>query len=81
MTLEELKAEAKKHGYTLTKKIVYEPLKKCPCGSHRSIRQEISLKPKGKYYRCAECGRKGELASSWYQARANWNKTLDKHDC
>ena len=54
--------------------------------------QEISLNPNGKYYYCRDCGRKGEIAKTNYQAISNWNKfveknsqntekTLDKHDC
>jgi hypothetical protein len=89
MTFEELKAEASRQGYSLTKKIVYEKLQKC-CGKYPQ--QEISLNPNGKYYYCKHCGRKGEIAKTNYQAIANWNKfveensqntkkTLDKHDC
>ena len=71
MTFEELKAEAKKQGYKLTKEIKYEKLQKC-CG--KCPQQEISINPKGKYYYCKNCGKKGEIANSWYQARINWNK-------
>ena len=74
MTFEELKAEANRQGYKLTKAIKYEKLKPCSCGESRRIQQELSINPKGKYYRCAKCGRKGEIANSWYQARINWNK-------
>ena len=42
MTLEELKAEASKQGYSLTKKIKYEKLQKC---CEKYPQQEISLNP------------------------------------
>ena len=74
MTLEELKAEANKQGYAISKKIVYEKLKPCTCGESRRIQQELTINPSGKYYYCKNCGRKSEIANSWYQARINWNK-------
>jgi hypothetical protein len=93
MTFEELKAEASRQGYSLTKKITYAKLKPCVCGS-KKIYQDITVYPKtyGKYYYCSNCKRKSEIAKSWYQARDNWNKfveensqntkkTLDNHDC
>lgn len=90
MTFEELKAEASRQGYSLTKKIVYEKLKPCVCGSKRVYR-ELSF-PNKSYYQCAKCGKSSEEARTIYQARANWNKfveensqntekTLDNHDC
>lgn len=75
MTFEELKKEAEKQGYTLSKKIKYEKLQKC-CG--KCPQPQISLSPKGKYYYCKHCGLKSELANSWYMARSNWNKTVEK---
>ena len=79
MTLEELKDEASRQGYTLTKKITYEPLKKCVCGNKR-IYQDTTAYPEiyGKYYYCNKCKRKGEIAKTWYQARANWNKSVEQ---
>lgn len=76
MTIEELKKEANKLGYNLTKKITYEKLEPCVCGEKRRIYQEISLSPKGKYYCCSKCGFKGDSANSWYKARENWNRKV-----
>jgi hypothetical protein len=76
MTYEELKLEAEKQGYTLTKKITYEKMQKCICGKYPY--QEISIKPKGKYFRCANCGFKSEICRWNYQAIANWNKAVEK---
>lgn len=75
MTYEELKLEAEKQGYTLTKKITYEKMQKCICGKHPY--QEISIRPKGKYFRCANCGLKSEIGRWNYQAIANWNKAVE----
>lgn len=75
MTFEELKAEASRQGYSLTKKIKYEKLQKC-CGKYPQ--QEININPKGKYYYCRYCGRKGEIAKTNYQAISNWNKAVEQ---
>lgn len=76
MTFEELKAEASRQGFVLIKKIVYEPMKKCVCGKYPQ--QEISINPKGKYYYCKHCRRKGEIAKTNYQAISNWNKAVEQ---
>ena len=76
MTIEELKAEAEKQGYTLTKKITYAKIQKCVCGKHPY--QEISINPNGKYFRCAKCGLKGEIGRWNYQAIDNWNKAVEQ---
>lgn len=80
MTLEELKKEAKLHGYCLTKKLKYEKIEPCVCGNKRII-QEISLKPNefGKYYYCSKCRLKCEVSKTNYQARINWNKIVKKN--
>ena len=75
MTYEELKAESKRQGYNLVKKIKYEKMQKCVCGKYPY--QEISINPKGKYFRCANCGLKSELGRWNYQAVENWNKAVE----
>ena len=76
MTFEELKAEASRQGYTLTKKITYEKLKPCVCGSKR-VRHSCVCK-EGRVYYCVDCGRHGKSAKYLYQARANWNKAVEQ---
>ena len=71
MTLEELKAEASKLGYSLLKKITYEKLSYCKCGSKR-----IAWAGYPKQYRCTKCGLKGQPAKTKYQAIINWNKAV-----
>jgi hypothetical protein len=74
MTLEELKIEANKLGYSLCKQITYEKLSTCQCGSKR-IASELWLHHT-KYYRCTKCGLKGEPAKTKYQAIINWNNAV-----
>lgn len=76
MTFEELKAEASRQGYVLTKKINYERIQKSLCGRHPQ--QEISIKPNGKYYYCKYCGLVGDIAKTLYQAKSNWNKAVEQ---
>lgn len=74
MNIEELKTQANALGYNVSKKITYERLSPCKCGSKR-IASEIGLL-RGKYYRCTKCGFQGTPAKTKYQAIANWNADL-----
>lgn len=74
MTLEELRSEANKLGYSLCKKITYEKVSTCKCGSKR-IASELWLHHT-KYYRCTNCGLKSQPAKTKYQAIINWNKAV-----
>lgn len=71
MNISELKAEANALGYSIAKKIVYEKVLNCICGSKRVVK-EISVF--GKYYRCTNCGYTSERSKTKYQAIQNWNK-------
>lgn len=73
MNLPELKAEANALGYSITKKITYEKLLRCPCGNSRWVTSQLAMYGK-KYYRCSKCGYTGEPAKFKYQAIINWNK-------
>lgn len=73
MTLEELKVEASKFGYSLCKKVNYEPVSTCKCGSRRII---STIDYGGKHYRCTNCGLRGATAKTKYQAIQNWNKAV-----
>lgn len=82
MTYEELKLEAEKQGYTLTKKITYEKIKPCICGNKRiysGIDEFTFFKGKfGRFYYCSKSRRKGEIAKYLYQAKRNWNEMIEK---
>lgn len=71
MNINELKAEAKRLGFSISKKITYEKVSRCCCGS-KLVGCEISY-PRGKYYRCVKCGYKSKPAKYKYQAITNWN--------
>ena len=74
MTLEEIKTEANKLGYSLCKQITYEKLSTCQCGSKR-IASELWFR-RTKYYHCTKCGLKGIPAKTKYQAIINWNNAV-----
>ena len=74
MTLEELRSEANKLGYSLCRQIAYEKVSTCKCGSKR-IASELWLHHT-KYYRCTNCGLKSQPAKTKYQAIINWNKAV-----
>ena len=78
MTLEELSIEANKHGYALCRKITYEKISTCKCGSKR-IASELWMR-RTKYYRCTKCGLKSQPAKTKYQAIINWNKAVKQND-
>ena len=71
MTLEELRSEANKLGYSLCKQITYDKLSNCQCGSKRIM---WAVYPK--HYRCTKCGLKGQSAKTKYQAIINWNNAV-----
>ena len=74
MNINELKAEANRLGFSISKKITYEKISKCQCGSKR-IASEIGMR--SKYYRCTHCGYTSEPAKTKYEAIHNWNKATN----
>lgn len=74
MTLDELKAEAKRQGYGLHKLQPYVPLLRCRCGRkpawYRSIGNHIK-------YACM-CGKETEWCRSDKEARKVWNKMMEE---
>ena len=73
MNLEELKAEAAKHGYTLTKKPERVRLEKCPCGG-RATRWYVV--PEGYVYECTKCDLRGDIGRTDVEARKAWNEAV-----
>ena len=73
MTLEEIRAEAKKHGYTITKyKLAIPKLKPCTCGHNR--RSTWYGKDTVKLV-CNKCGRTSS-GKNRREAVINWNKEV-----
>ncbi len=79
MTLEELKAEAKKHGYKLTKEYPYISLAPCVCGHKRiSAPMFYGIKTEAPYFhRCNKCGFASESAKTKYEAKLKWNECVE----
>lgn len=76
MTLEELKAEAKKHGYHLMKDREKVNLLDCTCGCNR--RRHYTVVKDNEVFeglRCIKCG-KWVLGKTELDARKEWNKLI-----
>ena len=76
MKLEELRVEAEKHGYVLTKKREYIRLKPCICGCNKRIKWSVG--GYGYRYQCNQCGFKGDIGSTERAARIAWNEAVEK---
>lgn len=78
MTLDELKVEAKKQGYRLTKipgKIVMLP---CPvCGAKRTEQWYGHL---GTFRKCEKCEFKGMDARTDREAKKKWNEAVIEYE-
>ena len=74
MTLDELKAEAKKQGYGLHQLQPYVPIRRCRCG-----RKPHRLMSIGGHdmYKC-DCGLKTGWQRSDKEARKVWNKMMEE---
>lgn len=79
MTLEELKAEAKKHGYKLTKEYPYISLAPCVCGHKVNGSYLIYGTKDGTSYfhKCYRCGFASEPAKTKYEAKLKWNECVE----
>ena len=74
MTLDELKAEAKRQGYKLIKDNPVPKMLPCVCGANR--RAEWT-NIRGKYcYECMKCGRTSSWGDTRREARENWNRMV-----
>ena len=76
MTLEELRREARNHGYYLMKPTPnYTKLLPCTCGhKHRT---EL-IKDNKFAYECKTCGKRSEFAYTREMARKEWNKMIER---
>lgn len=78
MTLEELKAEAKKHGYKLVKDLPYISMLPCVCG-HKNIAYMCFWgAPNPFYHQCRKCGFKSQPTRTKYEAKIKWNECVEK---
>ena len=75
MTLDELKAEAKRQGYKLIKDTKMPKMLPCVCGAERRV--ELS-NTRGAYcYECMKCGRAASWGDTRREARENWNRMVN----
>ena len=72
MTLEELKAEANKHGYTLVKRQPYIPFPSCKCTNYRKGLYRYQQPYEGYFYKCDICGLESKPARFIKDAQLNW---------
>lgn len=78
MTFEELKAEAKRQGYNLTKipeRITFTP---CICG-HNRRGMWYSTKGLGRKYKCNNCGFEGGWGKTNKEAKLAWNDAIKNY--
>lgn len=76
MTVEELKAEAKRQGFNLVKKPTYISLKPCVCGAKLSVKAKWTIY--GNAYKCIKCGLESNPTKTQKGARRSWNETVEK---
>ena len=79
MTLEQIRAEAKKHGYKLVKEYPYVRMMPCICG-HKNIAYCSTFGDKSKkpyYHQCSKCGLTSERTKTKYEAKLKWNECVE----
>lgn len=77
MTLDELKQEAKSHGYKLTRIAPYVRLAPCKCGRKRGAKQWFCADGSHMtFYKCNYCDLRAPGAKTEREARINWNKMV-----
>lgn len=75
MTLDELKVEAEKLGYTLIKKPESIKMLPCTCGSKRRSEWFSAGQI---FYCCNRCGKKSPPANTVRGAKRAWNEMIEK---
>lgn len=84
MTLEELKVEADKLGYRLSKKSERVKFLPCTCGCNRRSHWFVHSWDENKiFFECNNCGLQSPPGYPEKEARQNWNKMIKemrKHD-
>lgn len=77
MTLEELKAEANKLGYSLIKKKPYTPIKPCPvCGKRGT---SVWYGQDGTQRRCSFCDFSGDWTNGKISVNESWNNAVERY--
>ena len=75
MTLEELKAEAAKHGYRLIKVPKHIAMLPCTCGHNKRSTWCVDG---GYILECLKCGKQGYAGTTRNDARIQWNRRIEE---
>ena len=81
MTLDELKKEAKKHGYGLIKLHSRTKMLPCTCGHNRRSHCNVYHHKSGRFYYylvCNKCGLKSPCADTEEEAKEKWNNMIEE---
>lgn len=76
MTVEELKKEAAKLGYSIIKKQEYIRFKPCICGCNN--RKHWYSYGNSVFFECTNCGLKSPIGLDEKEAKLNWNKMIEE---
>lgn len=79
MTLEELKAEANKLGYSLIKKKPYIPIKPCPVCGKKSTHMWYDAANKKTARKCAFCDFEGDWTNGKISVNEAWNNAVERY--
>ena len=79
MTLEELKAEASKLGYSLIKKKPYIPIKPCPICGKKCTNLWYGTGGKGTMRQCSSYDFAGDWTSEKSSVNEAWNNAVERY--
>ena len=80
MTLQELRVEADKLGYSVVKKRVWTKFAPCVCGHNQRTHLHKYIKDTGEFIDIIECKNCGRKVTGFNEkdAKLNWNKEMTK---
>ena len=79
MTLEELKTEASKLGYSLIKKKPYIPIKPCPVCGKKGTSVWYGTGGKGTMRQCSFCDFAGDWTNEKIPTTEAWNNAVERY--
>lgn len=79
MTLEELRAEANKLGYSLIKKKPYIPIKPCPICGKKCTSVWYGTGDKGTIRQCSSCDFEGDWTNEKISVNEAWNNAVERY--
>lgn len=79
MTLEELKTEASKLGYSLIKKKPYIPIKPCPVCGKKCTNLWYGTGGKGTMRQCSFCDFAGDWTNEKIPTTEAWNNAVERY--